>query len=101
MFIIELSYKADLNRIDAAMKSHMTYLRAQYAAGRFLVSGRKIPRNGGIILATGGSREEIEDIARQDPFVAGGLAEFRVIEFRASQKAPDIQQRIEAEPSRS
>jgi uncharacterized protein YciI len=59
------------------------------------VSGRKIPRDGGIILAVGGSREEIETIVREDPFVARGLAEFRIIEFRASQRADDIQKRID------
>jgi uncharacterized protein YciI len=97
MFIIELIYKADLSKIDAAMKAHMRYLNAQYAAGRFLVSGRKIPRDGGIIVAVGKSREDVEAIARQDPFVSQGLADVRVIEFRASQKAKDIQARLDDE----
>jgi uncharacterized protein YciI len=94
MFVIELIYKVDLARIDAHMPAHMKFLKRYYASGNFLVSGRKIPRDGGIILAVGGSREEIEAIVRQDPFVERGLAEFRVIEFRASQQADDIQQRI-------
>ena len=97
MFVIELTYTAELPRIDAHMKAHMRFLREQYAAGRFLVSGRKIPRDGGIIIARGESREEIERIARTDPFVTQGLADVRVIEFRASQKAPDIQARVDAE----
>src|SRR5918996_6039217 len=63
--------------------------------GIFLVSGRKIPRDGGIILAVGGNREQMEAIIREDPFVVGGLADFRIIEFRASQRANDIQKRIE------
>ncbi len=100
MFIIELTYTAPLDRIDAQMKAHMQFLRTHYAAGRFVLSGRKIPRDGGIILATGGTREEVEAIARQDPFVTSGLAGVRVVEFRASQKAADLQQRIDAEPSR-
>ena len=97
MFVIELIYKADLEDIDAHMKAHMRYLKAHYASGHFLVSGRKIPRDGGIILAVGQSREEIESIAAQDPFVTNGLAEARVIEFRASQRAPDIDARIDAQ----
>ena len=96
MFVIELTYKAALVEIDAHMAAHMKYLRKYYASGHFLVSGRKIPRDGGIILAVGGSRREIEAIAGEDPFCARGLAEFRVIEFRASQRADDIQQRIAA-----
>ena len=94
MFIIELIYKASLAQIDANMAAHMKFLKKYYAAGNFLVSGRKIPRDGGIIVAVGASREEIETIAREDPFCARGLADFRIIEFRASQRADDIQQRI-------
>jgi len=90
MFVIELSYKVDLGEIDANMRAHVAFLKKYYAAGRFLVSGRKVPRDGGIILAVGESREQIEAIVREDPFVARGLADFRVIEFRDSQRAASI-----------
>ena len=94
MFVIELTYRAALTEIDKHMKAHVAFLNTHYAAGRFVVSGRKIPREGGIILATGGSRAEIEALVKEDPFVARGLADFRVIEFRASQRAPDLPTRI-------
>ena len=70
MFVIELVYKVDLAQIDAHMKAHMAFLRKHYAAGTFVVSGRKIPRDGGIILAVGADRAAIEAIAHEDPFVA-------------------------------
>jgi uncharacterized protein YciI len=95
MFVIELIYKVDLARIDAHMAAHVRYLKKYYAAGNFLVSGRKMPRDGGIILAVAESRGRIEAIAAEDPFHAHGLADFRIIEFRASQRADDIQKRIE------
>jgi uncharacterized protein YciI len=95
MFVIELIYKADLGEIDGHMAAHVRFLKKYYAAGNFLVSGRKIPRDGGIILAVAKSRPEIEAIVREDPFCAHGLADFRIIEFRASQRANDIQRRIE------
>jgi uncharacterized protein YciI len=95
MFVIELRYTAALATIDAHMAAHVRFLKKHYAAGHFVVSGRKIPRDGGIILAVGSSREEIEAIVREDPFVDLGLAEFRIIEFRASQRADDIQRRID------
>jgi uncharacterized protein YciI len=87
MFVIELIYKADLSEIDAHMRAHVAFLKTHYDAGTFLVSGRKIPREGGIILATGKTREQIEAIMAQDPFCARGLANVRIIEFRASQRA--------------
>jgi uncharacterized protein YciI len=95
MFIIELIYKADLARIDAHMSAHVKFLKKYYAAGNFLVSGRKIPRDGGIIVASGASREQIEAIMNEDPFCKHALADVRVIEFRASQRARDWPLRIE------
>jgi uncharacterized protein YciI len=95
MFVIELIYKADLAEIDAQMAAHVRFLKKYYASGSFLVSSRKIPRDGGIILAVGKSRQQIETIVAEDPFHTHGLADFRIIEFRASQRAEDIQKRID------
>ena len=95
MFIIELTYTADLARIDASMRAHMQFINAHYASGHFVVSGRKIPRDGGIIVAVGTDRADIEAIAAQDPFVTQGLATARVIEFRVSQRADDAAERLE------
>ncbi len=96
MFIIELTYKASLSAIDAHMPAHMKFLKKHYAAGRFLISGRKIPRDGGIIVAIGESRDEIDAIAREDPFCAKGLADYRIVQFRASQSADDMPARIQS-----
>ena len=96
MFVIELIYKAPLSEIDAHMKAHLAFLNKYYASGNFLVSGRKVPRDGGIILAVGKSKQQIAGIIEQDPFHQLGLAEFRIIEFRASQRADDIQKLIDA-----
>jgi len=95
VFVIELIYKVSLEEIDAHMAAHVRFLKKYYASGHFLVSGRKIPRDGGIILAVGKDRREIEAIIKEDPFHRHGLAEFRIIEFRASQRADDIQARLE------
>ena len=94
MFIVELTYTADLSEIDARMADHVAFLKKQYAAGVFLVSGRKIPRDGGIIVASGRSRDQIEAIMQEDPFIKHGLADVRVIQFRASQHADDMPKRI-------
>lgn len=97
MFVIELTYKVHLSKIDAHMAAHVVFLKKYYASGNFLVSGRKTPRDGGIILAVGESRRQIEAIVAEDPFYEYGLADFRIIEFRASQRADDIQERLETE----
>jgi uncharacterized protein YciI len=86
VFVLLLTYTKPLDEVDALMRRHMAWLNEHYAAGRFLVSGRQIPRTGGVIVALGDDREEIEAIAASDPFVTGGVASVDVIQFRASQK---------------
>jgi hypothetical protein len=52
-------------------------------------------------MAVADSRTEIEVIVKEDPFYTNGLADFRIIEFRASQRANDIQKLIEQSPRRA
>jgi uncharacterized protein YciI len=94
MFIINLNYIAPLEKIDALMKEHMVFLKKAYAENLFIASGRKVPRTGGIILATGKSKAEFESLMQLDPFVAKGLAEFSIIEFQTSQSHPDFKKLV-------
>ncbi len=97
MFVIELIYKAELSEIDAAMKEHMAFLKRGYASGIFVVSGRKIPRDGGILLALGNDRAKMEELMSHDPFVAKGLADVRIVQFRASQRASGVDELLNTE----
>jgi uncharacterized protein YciI len=87
MFVLLLTYTRPLDEVDALMRKHMAWVNEHYAAGRFVVSGRQVPRRGGVIVARGDDRDEMERIAASDPFVAGGVATCEVIQFRASQTA--------------
>ena len=56
--------------------------------GVFLASGRKNPRDGGVIIAVAGDRARIEEITAEDPFVTAGVCAYRVTEFTATKTAP-------------
>jgi uncharacterized protein YciI len=86
MYIIEITYKVSPEEIDKHLDPHMDYIEKYYGTGHFLASGRKEPRNGGIIFARAKSKERIEDIISKDPLNISGLAEFRIIEFKATKK---------------
>ena len=87
--VVSLTYRAELDAIDAAMKDHVAWLSRGYAEGVFVASGRKVPRTGGVILVRG-HRREVEALVATDPFVAGGLATAEVTEFTASMAAPAL-----------
>ncbi len=90
MFLIELSYTAPLEQVDALLAAHVAYLDDAYAAGHFVLSGRKEPRTGGIILATMPSRDALDALLARDPFYQAGVAQYRVVEFVASRSDPSI-----------
>ncbi|MFJ1601623.1 YciI family protein [Streptomyces sp. NPDC088261] len=90
MFVLELTYTAPVERVDALLTAHVSWLDALYASGVFLASGRKNPRDGGVILAVGGDRAEIERLAATDPFVTGGVCAYRITEFAATKTAPAL-----------
>jgi uncharacterized protein YciI len=90
MFIVDLNYVAPLEKIDAIMGAHMKFLGKYYKLNVFIASGRKVPRTGGIILVLAKTRDEVEKIINEDPFVINKLAQYSITEFRASQVHPDL-----------
>lgn len=82
---------AALEAVDAALEAHVTWLNLQYAAGVFLASGRKNPRDGGVMLAVAEELARIEKITAGDRLVIAGVCAHRVTEFMATKTAPDLE----------
>ncbi|MFF4545881.1 YciI family protein [Streptomyces sp. NPDC001435] len=91
MFVLDLIYTAPLEAVDAVMPAHVAWLDEQYEKGLFLASGRKDPREGGVILAVAEDRARIEELAAGDPFVAAGVCAYRITEFIATKTAPGLE----------
>ncbi len=81
LFIINLTYTVDLDTILENRPDHVAFLQRHYDAGIFIASGPKVPREGGIILAQADSKDQVIEIANQDPFVTRSLATYEITEF--------------------
>lgn len=90
MFIISLTYIKPLEEVDAHIGAHVEYLNQQYQEGRFLASGRKVPRTGGIILSSVDDKKMLEDIIRQDPFHKHHIANYDIIEFTPTMTCEEL-----------
>ena len=90
MFLVALTYTAPLAQIDALLAGHRAFLAEQYAAGSFLLSGRKEPRDGGLILARAPSRAALDAVLARDPFQVAGVARYEVTEFVPTMSAPAL-----------
>jgi hypothetical protein len=49
-----------------------------------------VPRDGGIILASGIERNRLDAIIAEDPFAQQGLAHYEITEFKATRLAPGL-----------
>jgi uncharacterized protein YciI len=95
VFVLSLTYLTPLDAVDALLERHRAYLDEHYASGRFLVSGRKVPRTGGVILAAGDDLEEIERIVATDPFVVEGVARYDVVRMQPTMASPALRDALQ------
>lgn len=83
MCVAILTYVVELKDVDAQLPAHVAWLERNYAEGRILMSGRRNPRTGGVILFRG-EKDEVEALTATDPFVLAGVARTDIIPFTAS-----------------
>jgi len=81
MFLVLLKYVKPLEEIEALLLDHINFLDVQYAQAKFIFSGRRNPRIGGVILINVDSELEVWDIVKTDPFYINDVAEYDIIEF--------------------
>lgn len=94
MFVLLPTYHASLDEVDALLEEHRDWLDVHCSAGRFLLVGRRVPRDGGFILAADGDRGELERIAATDPFSTAGLVTYEVLEVLPTGGAPAVLQTL-------
>jgi len=91
MFIISLTYHAELNTVDQYLPEHNQFLQKNYSSGMFICSGPKIPRTGGIILCKAESLETVKSLIEEDPFIINGMARCEITEFRVADWAKEFE----------
>ena len=84
MYAIILRYKRPLTDVDKHVEAHREWLRKNYAAGTFQISGRQRSGVGGFILASAIERAQLDAILAGDPFGQNDVADYEVIEVAPS-----------------
>lgn len=70
-----------MEEVEGYLSDHIQYLENYYTMHKFICSGRKNPRTGGIILCMAIDKEEVQKIISQDPFFVNQIAKYEIIEF--------------------
>ncbi len=81
MFVLLSRFQQPLDEINRYLAPHSEWVEQHYASGRFLVSGRRDPWVGGVIVARAESEQEIQEVLATDPLQQFGLAVYEVVAF--------------------
>jgi uncharacterized protein YciI len=87
-FVIEVTYKIPVEQLGDTIAEHRSFLQEGFDRGWLLLSGPKVPRTGGMVIARAPSQEDLEQFFTQDPYQIKGLAEYRIIEFTPVKNQP-------------
>jgi uncharacterized protein YciI len=81
MLIAKLTYLVSSEEKDRVLSAHRAYLRTQYEAKKFLLSGPLNPPTGGMIISRLANREEFIAIMEADPFITEGIASYEILDL--------------------
>ena len=81
MFLLLGRYLKPIDQVEAHLDAHRAWVRTGVEAGAFIAAGREVPLQGGLIVATGVDRAEVEALIAKDPYVIEGVAEYDVREY--------------------
>ena len=84
MFVLISRFQRPLEEVNHSFASHSAWVQRQNESGRFLVSGRREPPVGGIIVARASSEQELQEVLTTDPYRQKGLAEYEIFAFEAA-----------------
>ncbi len=90
MVLLVLTYIVGFDEVDDAKDMHMEYIAEAYRRGEILMSGPRVPREGGVVLLKTDDPAVAAEWAAGDPFAKHGVARYDVIPFAATSAAPDV-----------
>jgi len=91
MFLIQLRFSTNKANAGQFMDGHNAWLKDGFAKGTFLLAGTIQPKLGGAVLAHNATLEQIQEIVKQDPFVAEGVVAAEIIEITPSKVVPQLE----------
>lgn len=87
MYIFSLHYLQPIAEVEKFLPQHREFLRKYYAAEKFICSGPKNPRDGGVILCNAASEQEARAIVEEDPFYRHKIAAYELTEFTPTMRS--------------
>jgi len=88
MFLLLGRYLKPVDEVEVHLDAHRAWVREHAEAGRVIAAGREMPLQGGLLVAVGVTRAEVDAMTAADPYVTAGVAEYDVREYDVVLAAP-------------
>jgi uncharacterized protein YciI len=84
MFVFISEYQKPLDEVDQHREAHLAFLAGLNEQGHILVSGRRNPPVGGVVVIDAEDLDAAKAIMAEDPFAKAGVAKYEPYEFTPS-----------------
>ncbi len=88
MFLLLGRYLKPVDEIEVHLEGHRAWVRTHAEAGHVIAAGREVPLRGGLLIAVGVTRDEVDRMIAADPYITEGVAEYDVREYDMVLAAP-------------
>ncbi|GAC1352900.1 MAG: hypothetical protein NVS3B20_00430 [Polyangiales bacterium] len=78
IFLATLTYRVPLETVEENTADHRAFCREHFASGTLIASGPFTPREGGLLIVRAASRDEVDAMLADDPFLSRGIATYEV-----------------------
>lgn len=90
MFLVLLRFSGAKSRAGELMAAHKEWIERGFDEGVFVLVGSLRPELGGVVVAHGTTRAELESRVLSDPFVVHDVVEAELLEVSASRADPRL-----------
>lgn len=91
LFVVTGRFLQPAEVVAEATPRHREWLDRHYKLGTFLLSGRQLSGQGGVLLARSSSQAELEQILATDPMVTEGVASYTCQGFTPTKRGEGIE----------
>jgi uncharacterized protein YciI len=84
MFLFVSEYQKPLDEVDQHREAHLAFLAGLNEKGHILISGRRNPPVGGVVVIDAKDLDDAKAIMAEDPFAKAGVAKYEPYEFTPS-----------------
>lgn len=88
MFLLLGRYLRPVDEVELHLDAHREWVREHAEAGHVIAAGREVPLQGGLLVAVGVTRDQVDAMIAADPYVTEGVAEYDVREYDMVMAAP-------------